>query len=710
MPDAMSSGSTVAESTLCLLLQAMAGSRSRFISNRRAHETTRLHDSGSAPERLGLAWQQLFPQDRVISLHADDVHNTQLPGWAELDGQPVLVLSRDQASRDWSLRDARGEDRVVQQLDSPVWVPVSNPALEDAPPEPKLASRVMRAALSEHRSWLLQVGLATLMTNALSIVTSIFAMQVYDRVVPNLAYATLYVLASGVALAMIFDLGFKTLRLRLQERVARRMDQGMSRYLVERMMALRLDRRPRAVGTLVHEIRDYESVKNFFTASTLFALADLPFALFFLAVIFMIGGKVVIAPLALIPVIILIGLVTQWRVGQWQRRHAQINAGRSGMLFEMVDGGETLKSLGAEWRFSALWRHNTELAAGAGMRIAEISGGAQQLSQLLQQLAYVGVIIAGVYQIQDGKLSMGGLIACSILSSRALSTLSGLSTVMVRAQHAKHALDVLNRLFAQARDGGDEQTASTNATSLGWRIEGLGYAYDVMAGLNLKVPELVIQPGERVAVLGRNGSGKSTLLRLLAGLATPTSGSVRLGNIDLMHARPDWARSVIGYLPQNPRLFAGTLRDNLCMGLSMPNDDDLSAAAALTGLDTLIAQHPKGLDLPITEGGRGLSAGQRQLVALTRLVLHKPRVWLLDEPAAGLDQAAEQRLQQLIQNLPPEATVLFTTHHNAWLKLASRVLVVEHGQINVDVPAERARFVSATPPPSGGEPASGSSA
>jgi len=231
---------------------------------------------------------------------------------------------------------------------------------------------------------------------------------------------------------------------------------------------------------------------------------------------------------------------------------------------------------------------------------------------------------------------------------------------------------------------------------LGYRVEGVSYAYDPMVGLNLQVPKLDIAPGERVAVLGRNGSGKTTLLKLLAGLATPSAGSVRVGNVDMLQARPDWLRSVVGYLPQAPRLFAGTLRDNLALGLSMPDENDIAEAAKLTGLDTLIAQHPRGLDLKITEGGLGLSVGQRQLVALTRLVLQKPKVWLLDEPASALDQDTEARLLAFLQGLGSQVTIIYTTHQNSWLKLATRVLMVDGGKIAADVPAERARMMTET--------------
>ena len=328
------------------------------------------------------------------------------------------------------------------------------------------------------------------------------------------------------------------------------------------------------------------------------------------------------------------------------------------------------------------------------MKIREVSGNAAHLSYVFQQTAYLGVIIAGVYQIEAGNLSVGGLIACSILSGRALGTLAGLTGILVQWQHTSYSLGILNRLLATPGDGGKVQSAVSSESALGYRIEGLKYAYDPMLGLNMDLPKLEIAPGERVAVLGRNGSGKTTLMKLLAGLGTPMAGTLRVGNIDILQARPDWLRSVVGYLPQAPRLFAGSLRDNLVLGLTMPEEAELATAAALTGLDGLIKQHPRGLDLKITEGGLGLSVGQRQLVALTRLVLQKPKVWLLDEPSTAIDQETEAKILKYLQGLDATHTLIFTTHQNSWLKFSTRMLMIDGGKVVADVPSDRARVVT----------------
>ena len=308
-----------------------------------------------------------------------------------------------------------------------------------------------------------------------------------------------------------------------------------------------------------------------------------------------------------------------------------------------------------------------------------------------QQMAYVCILIVGVYRIEAGALTMGGLIACSILGSRVLGNISQLTQLLVQWQHTRHALDILNRMLSMPSDVPEAQQASTQTAPLSLQVEGVKYAYQETQGVQLSVDRLVIAPGERVAVLGRNGSGKTTLLKLLAGLATPNAGEVRLAGLDMQTCRQGWLRSTIGYLPQEVRLFGGTLRDNLTLGLAQPDEARLRAALVATGLDRFVDQHPQGLDCPIREGGAGLSGGQSQLIGITRIWLQQPKIWLLDEPSASLDSESEERLAQLIRSLPEEVTVIFTTHRKSWLALSRRTLVVESACIKIDVPTERVR-------------------
>lgn len=258
---------------------------------------------------------------------------------------------------------------------------------------------------------------------------------------------------------------------------------------------------------------------------------------------------------------------------------------------------------------------------------------------------------------------------------------------MVQWHQTRHALTVLNQLMSVPADDDERRMASTDATPCRYELTQLVYAYEPDQSPQLTIPSLTIPVGSRIAVLGHNGGGKTTFMKVLAGLATPTQGTVRLAGLDLQHTRLGWQRQVIGYLPQDVRLFAGTLRDNLTLGLPLPRDEALMEAAAQTGLDRWLLQHPLGLDLPVREGGTGLSGGQRQLIAFTRLVLQQPNIWLLDEPSASLDFEVEARVMDVLRRLSPEQTLIFTTHKKSWLNLADRALVLADGQIRLDQPA-----------------------
>lgn len=624
---------------------------------------------------LAAAWAAVLPRERLTLVPASLVQDEQFPAWRfSLEGLPTLLQHKpdDDDNAGFWVAHALGVD-----------------ADQEAPDEP--ASAAIRAALMSYKPLFVKAGVATVFMNLVSIVMSLFAMQVYDRVVPNFAYATLWVLAGGVGIAILFELVFKALRLSYIESMTERVDQALSQHFFDQVMALKLDKRPSRAGTLVAQIRDYESVKAFFTSTTLFVVADLPFVLVFIAVIAWIGGPVALVPLALLPICIGIGLWAQRPLAHLQQIQTDESAKRHGLLIEVVQGAEAIKAQGGEWRFSLIWQNLTRQLADNASRIRMLSSHAQFLSQAFQQVAYVLVLAVGVYTIESGNLTMGGLIACSILAGRTLGNITQLTSVLVQWHHASHALKVLNMLLRLPSDDTADREASTQAEALSYQVSTLNYRYEGSQQPQLQLAALTINAGERVAVIGRNGSGKSTLLKLLAGLATPQEGDVRLGGLDLQTVRLGWLRSRVGYLPQEVRLFGGTLRDNLTLGMALPSEERLQAALVATGLDRLVAHHPQGLDMQIKEGGAGLSGGQRQLIAFTHLVLQQPTIWLLDEPTASLDRETEERIVAIIKALPETTTLVFTTHKTGWLDLAKRALVIDEGQLRADTPTDKLR-------------------
>ena len=575
-------------------------------------------------------------------------------------------------------------------------VPTPAPDLRSELPARRSARAWFWRVLWSLRPYYLHVAIATLITNVLSIAVSLYVMNVYDRVVPNRTYETLWVLTIGTLAALAFDFAARMLRAWLIDIAGKRADIEISSGLFQRMLSMQLIQKPVSSGSFVNNLRDFEAIREVLTSATLTALIDLPFFLLFVALIAFIAPPLAVVPLVAALIVVVVGLAVQRPLARHISDMMKEASQRQGLAVESVEGLETLKVNNALGYVQQRWEWYTGTVAQAGMRSRNLSNLVINLTSTVQQSCTVATVVIGVYLIHAGQLSMGALIGVVILGGRAIAPLAQMAGLAVRIQQARAAFDGLQAMM----DKPLERELDRNYLSLPrprgrLALSHIDFAHDQRGASLFRDFSVQISAGERVAILGRTGSGKSTLLRLLGGLYEPSAGLATFDGIDLRQIDPAELRAAVGLVPQDARLFLGTLRENLDMARSdrRIDDDQLVGVLRAFGLDQMIARHPRGLDMYLGEDGMGLSGGQKRLVALARLALRDPTVALLDEPTSGLDPSTERGVLNTIaqwaqQKTPhvPRRTLVIVTHRPQVLDIVDRVIVVEAGRIVLDGP------------------------
>lgn len=550
---------------------------------------------------------------------------------------------------------------------------------------------LFREALLARRGIFMQAAAASLLANTLALAAALYSMQVYDRVIPTQGIATLIVLTVGVLIAIVLELVVKLARSHVLEAAIKGMDLELSHAIFARLLKIRMDQFPASVGTLSAQLRSYELIRRFASQATLYLVVDTPFALIFLFVIALLAGlAMALIPLVFFALALGIGLVYRRRIARLAETGNAAANRKLGLLVETVENAESIKAAGSGDRQSQRWDAVTRQAVDDDIRIQRYSEQATYLAAFLQQTSYVILVAAGAWIASTTTdLTMGGLIACAILSGRVLGPVAMLPGLIVQWAHARAALDSLEKVFALQNDNHAVERPLTPEIIRGeWRIENLKYTWPGRQR-PLTLPPIVIRPGEKIALLGPVGSGKTTLLKLLFGLYAPKEGQILLDGLDIQQIDRALLSARLAYLPQDVKLLAGTLRDNLTAGLQGITESALLEAARATGLDQLIAGHPQGLDMPIFEGGSGVSGGQKQLIALTRLLLTQSSAWLLDEPTAAMDEATEQKsLAALRRIIAPEHTLILVTHKPLLLDLVERLIVMLPGGGIMDGPKQ----------------------
>ncbi|WP_408594172.1 type I secretion system permease/ATPase [Limnohabitans sp.] len=649
----------------------------------------------SRPLRAMELWRMHFPSAVVSEVPVAQLSKGQFPlVWVSQDGTQVLMLRSKLSHGGCSSEDHLGQvaelSLMALEQGSILALHVSSTLDTEQEPGPRTAGEWFVFALSRYRSSFVDAVFATFIVNFIGLLAAMYSMQVYDRVVPSKGYSTLFVLTVGVLISIALELLIKQVRAHMVDRACKAIDQELSAVFFGKALDIRMDARPRTVGTFASQIRHFESVRNFLTSSTLFILADAPFALLFVVIIGLISWQVALVPLVMVPLAIVVGLSFRKPIEKYTAMHMAESNRKNGLLIEAIDGIESIKAANGEWKQLDRWRHLTATIAQGELHMRALSTLSTNITQVMQQITYVGMVTMGAYVITLGDLTMGGLIACTIISGRALSPLAQFPGLIVQWKHAQIALKGLDGIMAMPSDRDPDTRLVVPQSCQGQvRLDKVGFAYSDARAI-LEVPAMSFAKGERVAILGAVGSGKSTLIKILSGLYKPSTGSVYLDNVDVTQLAPEFVREHLGYLPQDVRLFQGTLRDNLTLGMPTPSDSQILRAASMTGLNQVIQVHPKGLELEISEGGGGLSGGQRQLVGLTRMLLLQPRIMLLDEPTASMDAQLEHSvMHHLFNELPTESLLVVVTHKPALLAHVNRIIVLDKGRVVLDGPRDQ---------------------
>jgi ATP-binding cassette, subfamily C, bacterial LapB len=531
---------------------------------------------------------------------------------------------------------------------------------------------------------------AAFLTNLFAVAMPLFVMNVYDRVVPNQAFDTLWVLAAGLTLILLGDLVLRTMRGKFVDLASSRADVKLSAYIMERVLGTRMEQRPVSVGSFAANLRAFESVRDFIGSATVVAFIDLPFALIFFVVIAWIAPPMLI-PLVIGSVLLLLyALAVQGRMHELAETTYRAGAQRNATLVEGLVGFETIKALGAEAPIQRKWEKSAALLARVGAQLRLLSTSATNSSAFMQQAINMCIIILGVYLIGERELSMGGLIACTMLASRAMAPVGQVAGLLVQYHTASTALTSLNEMMKREVERPDDANFVTRGSMQGGiEFKDVSFNYPNQQNASLRNVSFKIKPGEKVAILGRIGSGKTTLEKLILGLYRPTGGAVLVDGIDMRQLDPAELRRHIGYVQQDVMLFYGSLRENITLGAPLADDADVLKAATIGGIADLVNSHPQGFDMMVGERGESLSGGQRQGVAIARAVINDPAILLLDEPTSSMDHSSEEDIKKRLREFMPGKTVILISHRTSLLDLVDRIIVMDAGRIVADGPKDQ---------------------
>ncbi len=531
------------------------------------------------------------------------------------------------------------------------------------------------------------VILASLVINMFAIASPLFTMNVYDRVVPNNAMETLWVLAFGVTLVFLFDFILRMLRSYFVDVAGKNADVIIASHLLQHVTGMRLDNRPESSGTLANNLREFESLREFFSSSTLLAVVDLPFVVIFIYIIFLIGGQLAIIPCVVVPVVLIIGYLLQFPLKYAVQKTYRESAQKHALLVEVINGLETIKFTGAEGQIQRQWEKLVGLTAESTNQAKFISSFSNSFTGAASQLSTVAIVVYGVYLISDGTLTTGSLVACSILIGRVMAPLGAVTAMLTRFQQSRVALKGLDILMkAPLERGVDKTFIHRPHLSADVELRNVTFCYPHSRTKALDGVSVRITAGEKVGIIGRIGSGKSTIGRLVVGLYEPAEGAVLVGRTDIRQLDPADLRSKVGYVAQDNFLFYGSLRDNIVFGAPQVDDTAVLRACHIAGVTDFLRSMPQGFDLPVGERGTALSGGQRQSIAVARSLLLDPPILILDEPTSSMDNSSEMTFKTRLGEVLASKTLILITHRASMLTLVDRLVILDAGKVVADGP------------------------
>ncbi|MFT6387669.1 MAG: ATP-binding cassette subfamily C protein LapB [Cellvibrionaceae bacterium] len=654
-----------------------------------------LVDQRLSPELFVRAASRAGLEARVVKRRLDDISSIVLPVVLLIEDDHAIVLKQiDETKQAALIIDALNERENKITL-SDLKSKYSGYAIYVKSEERFDQAQDLSAKLPvEHWFWSVMksswriyrdVLLASFFINLFAVATPLFVMNVYDRVVPNQAIETLWVLAIGVIIVYIFDLILKGLRGYFIEVAGKKSDILLSSFLFERVLGSRFSERPNSVGSFASQFREFDTVRNFYTSSTIAALVDIPFIILFLLIIFYVGGPIVWVPIAALPIILIYGLLMQKPIKNAVEQTFVSSAQKNATLIESLVGLETVKVLGAEGYLQRVWEKSVGHMAYWSQRVRILSMSVGLFSGLIQQLASVVLIIVGVYLIAERELTMGALIASFMLAGRAMGPIAQVASLLVSYDQTKTALSALDDIVAKTQERNPEKPFIKRPSFEGGiQFNKVTFHYPDERQAALDNVSFKIEPGEKVAIIGRIGSGKSTIQKLLLGLYQPDQGGVLFDGIDNQQIDPADLRRHIGHVPQDLILFSGSVKSNIVYGSPHVGDEEIIRVASLSGVKEFVDRHPLGFDRQVGERGQALSGGQRQSIGIARALLSSPSMCLMDEPTNGMDNSTESLVKDNLLSALEGKTIILVTHKTSLLSLVDRVIVLDNGRLIAD--------------------------